>query len=86
MFQGFGEKFRFIDVEGQPVANLFIDELGLLNHVVDQTVRCPVLQEPSAGRIILHCKAKGCSHEMTTNCSDLSVEFHVFKQLRVLLI
>ena len=78
MFQAFREKVRSIDVEGQPVANLFIDELGLLNHVVDQTVRCSVLQEESAGRIILHCKAKGCSHEMTTNSYDLSVEFHVF--------
>ena len=84
MFQAFREKVRPIDVESQPVVNLFIDELGLLNHVVDQTVRCPVLQEPSVGRIILHCKAKDCSHEMTTNCSDLSVEFYVFQQLRVL--
>ena len=63
------------------MANFFIHVLGLLNPFVDPTVKYLVLQEPSAGGIVLHRKAKGRSLKLTSNRSEASVEFHVFQAI-----
>lgn len=79
MFQNFREEVRPINFEIQSAADFVIGELHVLEHVVDQTLRYPVLHKPSAGGIVLHCKAKGRSFELADNHFDPGVIFHVFQ-------